>query len=268
MRLPTILFAIAMCAFVAPAFPQLLGERECGSARNGAVTIRFDPPPTRGWEPVTGGAYSAVQSQQSVQTLADGTHLTHKAPADIAAWRDSAGRQRTETRAPQGEKTKPCNSRMLMIADPPAGYVYLLDPADQVAYRLTLTTSPSTPARELSIVRQPAQTSPGGPAISTESLGEKTMFGITVTGALRTLTYPVGSTIGNDRPVTTTDETWVSPQLGLVVYSHDADFYGRVTTVALNDLSVAEPDPTLFKVPPGYKIIDENGPFTVEIPSH
>ena len=117
---------------------------------------------------------------------------------------------------------------MLMIAGPVAGYAYLLDPVDQVAYRLVLKTSPPTPAREISVVQQPAQTSPGGPAISTESLGEKTMLGITVTGTRRTLTYPVGSRIGNDRPVTTTEEHWVSPQLGLVVYSHDADPLGRV----------------------------------------
>ncbi len=273
MRLPTILFAAAMCAALAtPAFPQLLGETSCGRATNGPVTIRFNPPPIRNWQPITGGPYSAVQSQQSVQTLADGTHLTTRFREEIAAWRDSAGRQRTETRAAQGEKDKPCNSSMLMISDPVAGYVYLLDPADQTAYRLTITAGPPMPAKEISVAQKPASAPadnpPGAPAISTESLGEKTMFGITVTGTLRTLTYPAGSRIGNDRPVTTTEEHWVSPQLGLIVYSHDADPSGRVATFTLRDLSVAEPDPSLFKVPPGYRIIDENDPFTVEIPSH
>ena len=94
------------------------------------------------------------------------------------------------------------------------------------------------------------------------------MFGITVTGTTRRFTYPVGSKIGNDRPVTSTEETWTSPQLGLVVYSQQADVYGRVNTITLKDLSVAEPDPSLLQVPPGYKIVDENGAFTVEIPGH
>jgi hypothetical protein len=117
MRLPAILFATAMCvSLVTPAFPT-----------DGPVTIRFKPPSTIRWASVTGGPYSAVQSQQSVQTLADGTRLTTKAREEITTWRDSAGRRRTETRAAQSEKTKPCNSNMLTIADPVAGYAYLLD---------------------------------------------------------------------------------------------------------------------------------------------
>jgi hypothetical protein len=221
--------------------------------------------------PVTGAPYSAIQSNQSVQTLADGTHLTRNGREETATWRDSDGRVRTERRVPPGERAAPCRSILVKIEDPVAGYVYLLDPVDQVAYRLPLTIRPN-PAIERAAAQKPAlppaQTRPGQPAVTTESLGEKTMFDTTVTGARRTLTYPAGSEIGNDRPVTTTQENWVSPQLKLDVYSQNTDADGRVSTTTLKDLSVAEPDPSLLMVPPGYKIIDESGPFTIRIPGH
>jgi hypothetical protein len=269
MRLPTILFATAVCAaLVTPAFPQarLPGGRTCQTSPDGALTMKFTPAAPVRMVAVTGAPYSAVESQQSVQTLADGTHLTTQGRDETATWRDSAGRERTETHAPPGEEARPCDSSLAMIKDPVAGYVYLLDAVGQVAYRLPLTTLPPNPPR--AAAPAPPKASPLDPTITTESLGGKTMFGITVTGTTRTMTYPIGSKMGNDRPVANSEETWTSPQLGLVVYSQQADFYGRVSTFTLKDLSVAEPDPSLLQVPPGYKIIDESGPFTVEIPSH
>jgi len=215
--------------------------------------------------PVTGAPYSAIRSDQSVQTLADGTHLTHNGREETATWRDSYGRVRTETRVTP-ERASPCDAISVEIEDPVAGYVYVLDPVDQVAYRLPLRTR-SNPGIERALVQKPAshpaEPSPGEPALITESLGEKTMFGITVTGTKTTATYPAGSRIGNDRPVATTSETWVSPQLKLAVYSQSTNYGGGVSTTTLKDLSVAEPDPSLLQVPPGYKIIDENGPFTI-----
>src|SRR5207247_7747601 len=33
----------------------------------------------------------------------------------------------------------------------------------------------------------------------------------------------------------------------------------------LTNVNRAEPDATLFQVPPGYQVVDETGPFTIEI---
>jgi hypothetical protein len=191
MGLPMILFSTAVCAaMVTPAFPQLAGSRSCQVSADGAVTMKFTPGPITRIASVTGAPYSAVGSQQSVQTLADGTHLTTKGRVETAMWRDSDGRVRPETRVPQGENAR-CDSSLVKLEDPVAGYVYLLDPIDQVAYRLALTTTPPTPARESPAAPKPA--SPLDPAVTTESLGEKTMFDVAVTGTRRTLTYPLGS---------------------------------------------------------------------------
>jgi len=267
MRLPTILFATALCTLpVTPVFPQLPGVQSCHGSPGGA-TINFSP---RTMRPVTGAPYSAVRSDQSVQTLADGTHLTRHGREETATWRDSNGRVRTETRV-MPERAS-CDSIPVEIEDPVAGYIYLLDPVDQVAYRLPFATPSAPPAERTAAAQkpapQPAQTSSDEPALKTESLGEKTMFGITVTGTRTTDTYPVGSRLGNDRPVTTTFEAWFSPQLKVQVYSQNTNYDGSVSTTTLKDLSVAEPDPSLLQVPPGYKIVDETGPFTITIPAH
>ncbi len=255
MHLQAILFAVAVwAALITPAFPQLLGETSCGATKKGGpITIGFNPPPIRRWQAVTGGplfsrTIPAVGSNSRRRHSLD--HQSPRGDRGVARFSRAAAKRNTRR---TGRK-KPCNASMLMISDPVAGYVYLLDPLDQVAYRLAITVEPPIPAKEVPTAQKPASTSgqtpPGEPAISTESLGEKTMFGITVTGTLRTLTYPVDSRIGNDRPVTTTEEHWVSPQLGLIVSSHDADPSGRVNTFTRRGLRVAEPDPSLFKSHP------------------
>ena len=33
----------------------------------------------------------------------------------------------------------------------------------------------------------------------------------------------------------------------------------------MDNLSTSEPDPGLFQVPPGYQIVEETGPFTIQI---
>ena len=101
--------------------------------------------------------------------------------------------------------------------------------------------------------------------MTSQPLGKRMMLGTEAEGTTRTMTYPVGSR--NDRPLTITDEIWTAPGIGLV-YSKNSNPDGTVTTTMLNDLSTAEPDPTLFRIPAGYEIVDEAGPFTISIPAH
>jgi hypothetical protein len=68
-----------------------------------------------------------------------------------------------------------------------------------------------------------------------------------VTGTRNTFTYPVGSRIGNDQPVTTTSEDWVSPRLRINVYSQNTSYDGAVSTTTLKDFSIAEPDPSFCR---------------------
>jgi hypothetical protein len=87
----------------------------------------------------------------------------------------------------------------------------------------------------------------------TESLGTKTIEGIQVTGTRSTSTIPAG-TIGNDKDLVITRETWYAPELQLVVQSTQNDPRFGQTTYTLKNIQPGPPDAALFQVPPDYKI--------------
>jgi hypothetical protein len=91
------------------------------------------------------------------------------------------------------------------------------------------------------------------PDVKTESLGSKTIDGISSTGTKTTTTLPAG-TIGNDKNLVITRESWYSPDLKLVIQSAQTDPRFGETTYSLTNIEPSEPDPTLFQVPAGYTI--------------
>jgi len=102
------------------------------------------------------------------------------------------------------------------------------------------------------------------PDVSSESLGTQVIEGILVEGRLSKVTHPVG-TMGNDRPIVTTSEDWMSPELRVMVLSKSSDPRSGEHTTRLININRAEPDPGLFQVPADYQIVDETGPFTIKI---
>lgn len=87
----------------------------------------------------------------------------------------------------------------------------------------------------------------------TSALGMRAIHGIATVGTRRTWTIPKGA-IGNDRPLITTEETWYSPKLKLVVQSiRDDPRFGQ-TTFTLTNIRLTEPSSKLFEIPPGYRI--------------
>lgn len=221
---------------------------------------------------VTGAPYSAEQVTERFQTLADGTHITQPAQT-TKLYRDSAGRTRTERSfplppGPLGNVTDVPS--FIEISDPVAGVRYTLESRSHTAQRIPATPPPppaqanGAPAAKM-IRLLPAQISPPaasalqdqtpGPQISRESLGAQTIEGVLAEGSRTTVTYPVGA-VGNDRPFTTTTETWTSPELRIVVLSKDSDPRNGDSTTRLTSISRAEPDASLFTVPPDYEIIE------------
>jgi hypothetical protein len=91
------------------------------------------------------------------------------------------------------------------------------------------------------------------PNAKTESLGSKAIESISVIGTKTTNTIPAG-TIGNDKDIVITRETWYSPDLKLVVQSTQSDPRFGETTYSLTNIQRNEPDPNLFQVPAGYSI--------------
>ncbi|HKR33175.1 MAG TPA: hypothetical protein VJT08_22030 [Terriglobales bacterium] len=87
----------------------------------------------------------------------------------------------------------------------------------------------------------------------TEPLGTRVIEGIETTGTRRMWTLPAGA-IGNDKPLVTTEETWYSPKLRLVLLSVREDPRFGETVYSLKDIQTTEPDKSLFQIPAGYAV--------------
>jgi hypothetical protein len=233
--------------------------------------------------PVQSAPYSATITNENIQTLEDGTHLTQTSTGNIA--RDSQGRTRQDASLPAIGN--------LSAADAPH-LVFIQDPVAQTSYTLNLTdkTAEKMPALPVNISTSGAMSGGSGKfmmqmgtAVSaggapppeimlqktfitgndqgqgkTEDLGSQTMEGVLANGVRTTRTIPAGE-IGNDRPISIVTEVWTSPDLKTIVYSKRIDPRMGEQTFQLTNVVRSEPDASLFTVPPDFKIVD--GPQNV-----
>jgi len=276
---------VIACALMVVAVPSGFAQ----TSMNGPIaSIRFDKDgnfvtaaytfsvPLR--IPVTdflpGRPYSAEEISQQSQTMPDGTKIVRPDQSNFI-YRDSAGRTRTERHIPSPPTGKQVEVPAVPeIFDPVAGCIYYLEVANRVAHRVEVPQPLRviTPPRGLVFPKAGPVMMGGAPGASpsvkpeffSESLGSQVIEGVLTEGRRMTTTYPVGA-MGNDRPLSATTEDWISFYLNAVVLSKTSDPRQRERIQALVNISQAEPDPALFQVPPGYKVIDETAPFTITI---
>jgi hypothetical protein len=86
------------------------------------------------------------------------------------------------------------------------------------------------------------------------------MEGVAVEGKRVTRTIPAGQ-IGNTQPIEITSEVWISPDLQVTVMSKHSDPRFGETTYQLTGIQRAEPDHSLFEIPPGYAVKSMPGPM-------
>jgi hypothetical protein len=277
-----ILISIVFLALAIPSgFAQKLQSKPAGSIRydkdGNFVTATFTyrvplQPPVMGFLP--GRPYSAEEISQQTQTLPDGTRVARPSASD-KFYRDSAGRTRTE----EHPRSLPIGKQVEIpvipeIFDPVAGCIYYLDVANKAGHRVELPQpiKPCPPPQGLVFpAAAPVMMSstPGGspgvrPETSSEVLGEQVIEGIPALGRRTTTTYAAG-TMGNDRPIAITVETWMSPDLNVVISSKTSDPRQGDRIQTLFNISRAEPAAALFQMPQGYQVINETGPFTIMI---
>ena len=94
----------------------------------------------------------------------------------------------------------------------------------------------------------------GGPEASTP-LEHKSIDGVAVEGRKTTTVIPAGQ-IGNDQPLTIVDEQWRSPDLNVLVMTRHVDPRTGESSYRLANIIRAEPDASLFLVPPDYTVKD------------
>jgi len=214
--------------------------------------------------PVTGAPYCGEVVTSRVQTLADGTHLTSESQTTKVC-RDSMARTRNDRTG---------NLPIIEITDPVAHVWYVLDTQGKTAHKMAyLPPENSAPAARAQLAKgtfsTPAQrpastTDPKAPLTATEKLEPQTIEGIKAEGSRTTTTWPEGSSLGNDRPVVSVNESWTSPELKIPLLTKNLDPRYGDRTEKLTNLIRREPDPSLFQPPPDYTIVEEKEDFTIK----
>jgi hypothetical protein len=91
--------------------------------------------------------------------------------------------------------------------------------------------------------------------VTHEELGKQLIEGIETAGSRDRITYNPG-VFGNDNRMIIEKETWYSSQLGINLVSiHSDPRFGKQTFRAAN-LTLSEPDPTLFELPKGFRVVE------------
>jgi len=94
----------------------------------------------------------------------------------------------------------------------------------------------------------------GGPgAVSVGPMEHKTLEGVAVEGRKTTTTIPAGQ-VGNEQPLTIVSEEWRSTDLNVLVMTRHSDPRTGESTYRLTNIIRAEPDRSLFMVPPDYTV--------------
>jgi len=216
--------------------------------------------------PATAGSpFSAVVNVQSITVFEDGNRIVRA--NTVRYFRDGQGRTRTE----RGDGP----NRTITICDPVAGKSYVLRPQGNIAFAMNVQPSSIGAPHRLVTVATPetddllpfgllglrmgigAQSTTESSSDTTQ-LGQKTIVGLTTHGMRLVRTIPVG-VLGNEKPIISTLERWVSPALGIPVEITQKSSIGGELTLSLSQVQRAEPDATLFSVPAGYTV-QEAGP--------
>jgi hypothetical protein len=243
-----------------------------GSVGGGQVFLSTELP---GSEKVISGApYTATVSTEMSQVLGDGNRIDNKTTASLA--RDSQGRTRREETMGMVGPWQVNGPKLVFINDPTSQTNYVLD-----SNKLTATVLKHPPLNgQVPVPPMGASTSISASAdggikmvyqgkgaigdqpdeAKTESLGTETMEGVVVDGKRVTRTIPAGQ-IGNAQPIEIISEVWTSPDLQVVVMSKHSDPRFGETTYQLTGIQRAEPDHSLFEIPPGYTVNNMPAPM-------
>jgi hypothetical protein len=225
---------------------------------------------------VKGAPYSAVASTEMTQVLSDGNQIRHKMTSNI--YRDSQGRTRREENFAGFGPLVVNGSHppsVVFISDPVSGSDYVIEPDNKIARKV-----PSLQANGIAMNKVfstgggvGGAVGPVGPVVqvfgdpgvtvsaesrvqrSTESLGQQSIEGVVAEGKRITTTIPAGA-MGNQRPITTVTEEWLSSELQVVVLSTTKDPRVGETTYRLTNIQRSEPPATLFTLPADYAIKD------------
>jgi len=202
--------------------------------------------------------FTATVHITAERKLADGNVI--RTDITLHQARDSAGRTRSESAAgcEMDDNGKWIAQLRVSISDSSARtFETWMESTDQPkTAEITHYPVPEPPSKE-QIARQyiRLKTQRAANPVRTEKLGTRMIAGILAEGTRTTRTMPVGQ-IGNELPIETVEELWVSRDIGVMLLrSTDSPLSGRQST-EVTDITLGEPDAKLFAPPADYKVID------------
>ncbi len=199
---------------------------------------------------VVGHPCIVIEKTATVRPLADGTTITKR--TEERKWRDSEGRFRKQaTTVEEGERPV---FHSATIIDPVKNTLTLLNLDSQVATVIHLPEQgPGKLHKYIELDEKPLEAMPGV-EVRVEKLKEKSIAGENAAGRRVTRTRPPG-TIGNDKPVVSVSERWVSPELKILLAS-SMDDPRENQTREVTQLQRTEPESELFTIPPAFAVKD------------
>jgi hypothetical protein len=197
---------------------------------------------------VTGEPCVVAEKTEIVHPLADGTTLTRR--TEIRKWRDSQGRFRKE--GTEVENGQPPVFHTASIIDPGNRTLTLLNMDEKKAIIFHLPDQGPWSLHPYVELDDKVPEALPGVQVKVEKLDGKTIAGVYATGRRVTRIRPPG-TIGNDKPVVSVAERWVSPDIKILLESASVD-PRETETREVTRLDRGEPDPKVFSVPSDYTV--------------
>jgi hypothetical protein len=230
---------------------------------------------------VAGAPFSADAVTEFTQVLANGQRIYRKSTSSM--FRDSAGRTRREqTIEAIGSLGSAAEAKQtILINDPVANVSYILNPENHTAVKRVIPAGlAGALTTELAAKVKLIEAGAGGGTSVTatelprkndasvfvttkvessdvrkDTLGTQMISGVQAEGTRITETIPTGL-IGNDAPIEIISESWVSPELGVVVKTVHNDPMSGENVYQLTNIRRGEPSVTLFQVPADYTVTE------------
>lgn len=157
---------------------------------------------------------------------------------------DEAGRRRYSYKTAGGEER-------ILIIDPQRQLGYLIRPDREDVLRVS-----GTPHNPISARSAPSEPRPAKYEKQvTTQLGIKEFDGLKASGTLTESFYPPGS-VGNEKEMVETKESWSLPQLGITVYWRKASPKYGETIAQYRNIKLGDPPASVFEIPSNFKVRD------------
>jgi hypothetical protein len=201
--------------------------------------------------PTLNAPFTATVTTELTKILADGSKQTNWNRRTVA--RDSSGRIFQERRffAANGNKL-PTKVSELDYADPGRHELDVCRPESKTCFVYPYY------APEAARMMPAGPLANGAGTVTREELGRNSIENVDVIGSREITTLNAGA-VGNERVEPVVKEFWYSPRLQINVITKRFDPRFGSQNFVVSDIHQSEPDPKLFEVPEGYRVVKMSG---------